>query len=272
MKKVVVLLLLVGLGVFLAKKTHVGQMISLLWCNAEEEIDNRISTKDQIKLIRREIDKMQSDVRNMLNPIAEEIAKKEKLEKDIETADLNLQRQQADILKMTQDLKSGTEFITYGEKKYTSQRIRQKLDADFASYKMAEKQLQSWKKSLEAADKTLGALREQVARLHEKKREYETELAQLEADEATLQVAHIGSNLHVDSNRASKIHALLAKIKHRHAVERAKIGLANGEFANDFINVHQPPAAPKTELNEIENYFKSSASNGSSSGKVTASK
>jgi len=272
MKKVVGLLLLVGLGVFLAKKTHVGQMISLLWCNAEQEIDNRISTKDQIKLIRREIDKMQGDIRGMLNPIAEEMAKKQKLQDDIDLAEVRLQRQQADILKMTQDLKNGTEYIVYGDKKFTSQRIRQKRDADFASYKLSEKQLQSWKKSLEAADKTLGALREQVARLHEKKREYETEVAQLEAEEASIQVARIGSNLHVDSNRASKIQALLAKIKHRHAVERAKITLANGEFANDFINVQQPPAQPKTELSEIENYFKGSASNASANGKVTASK
>jgi len=272
MKKLVGLLVLVAVGVFLAKKTHLGQKICLLWGNVEEQIDSSISAKDQIKLIRREIDKMQGDIRKQLNPIAEEIAKKEKLEKDIEVAELRLQKQQGDILKMTEDLKSGTEYIVYGEKKYTSQRIRQKLDADFASYKVAEKQLQSWKKSLESADKTLGALREQVTRLHDKKREFEAELAQLEADEAALQVARIGSNLHVDNNRASKIQVLFEKIKHRHAVERAAITLSNGEFANHFINVHQPPAQPKIDLNEIENYFKGSASSTPPNGKATASK
>src|SRR5437588_847585 len=65
-----------------------------------------------------------------------------------------------------------------------------------------------------------------------KKREYEVRLAQLEAEEETLQIARIGSDVKIDSTRATQIEDALAAIEQRQNVERNVIEMRTGELAN----------------------------------------
>jgi hypothetical protein len=156
--------------------------------------------------------------------------------------------------------------LVYAGEEYSAGRVRRKLQRDFESYKRCETHVQSQEKLLDAKERSLTAAREQLAKLVAKKREYEIRLAQLEADEETLQIARIGSKIPLEeSNRASEIEAALADIEHRHEVERAEVDLMNGPFANDFIPVQQRTAGPGATLEEIRNYFQGQ---GSSNGQA----
>ena len=72
-----------------------------------------------------------------------------------------------------------------------------------------------------------------------KKREYEVRLAQLEADEETLKIARIGTNLQIDDSRSTQIEAALADIENRHEVLRQEVELTTGTLANDGIPVQE---------------------------------
>ena len=100
-----------------------------------------------------------------------------------------------------------------------------------------EKNLQSQRKLLEAKETPLHAAQEQLAKVIAKKKEFELRLAQLEADEETLQIARVGTKLELDDSRASQIEAALADIEQRHTVQRTEIELKTQTFANDLIPV-----------------------------------
>jgi len=256
-RKVIVSLLVVAACLWVVKKTSLLSYAGTLWTQVAKEAKNQVPTKFEIDRVRHELAGMDSDISQMLRPIAEHMAAMQKLKKDIKTTRNNLAEQKANILTMTKDLEGSPTVVTYGGEEYTAERVRQKLQRDFDSFKRGEANLKSQEKLLEAKERALSATREQLAKLVAKKREYELRLAQLEADEETLQIARIGSKLPIDDNRASEIEAALASIEHRQDVQRAEVELANGQFANDFIPVNQRTRASTNplDLNEIRSYF-----------------
>ena len=104
-------------------------------------------------------------------------------------------------------------------------RIRTKLQADFDGYKRLESHLHSQHKLLEAKEASLKAAQDQLAKVIAKKREFELRLAQLEAEEETLQVARLGSKLQLDDSRATQIEAVLSR--------RSSSGTASSKAATD---------------------------------------
>lgn len=256
-RKVIVSLLLVAACFYVVKKTSLLSYAGTLWSQVAKETKNAVPTKFEIDRVRHELAGMDGDISQMLRPIAEHMAAMQRLKKDIKTARANLADQKANILTMTKDLEGSPTVLVYGGEEYTAERVRQKLQRDFDSYKRGEANLKSQEKLLDAKERALSATREQLAKLVAKKREYEIRLAQLEADEESLQIARIGSKLPIDDNRASEIEAALANIEHRQDTDRAILELSNGQFANDFIPVNQRTRSQTAplDLNEIRTYF-----------------
>jgi chromosome segregation ATPase len=275
-KKIVVGLLLVGVALFVMKKTHALSYVGTFWSQLREETKRQVPTKFEIDRVRHELAGMDGDISKMLRPIAEHMAAVNRLKKDIKVTRANLVEQKGSILAMTRDLDGSPSVVSYGGEEYSADRIRRKLQRDFQSFKRCEARLRSQEKLLDAKEHSLSAAREQLAKLIAKKHEYEIRLAQLEADEETLQIARIGSKIPIEeSNRATEIEQALAEIEHRHEVQRAEVDLMNGPFANDFIPAEQRThSTPGASLDEIRNYFKDSKGAGSSNsnGPATASK
>lgn len=254
-KTMVGLVVVAGL-LFLLKRTSFLSYAGTLWSQAAREAKEQVPTKFEIERARREIVAMDGDISGALRPIAEYMAAISRLKKDIKTARDALVVQKDSILTMTRDLEGSPTVLTYGGEEFTAERVRKKLQGDFESYKRCESHLKSQEKLLEAKERSLAASREQLAKLVAKKRDYEVRLAQLEADEETLQTARIGSKLPLNDNRAAEIEAALADIENRHEVQRAEVELANGPQAHDFIPVRsRSRSGAVADLDEIRNYL-----------------
>lgn len=253
-KTVIGVLIAAGL-VFFLKRTSFLSYAGTLWSQAGKAAKNQVPVKFEIERARREIAAMEGDIGNTLRPIAEYMAAVKKLKKDINEAREALAEQKVTILAITKELEGNPTVLTYAGQEYPAERVRKKVQRDFESYKRCEAHLKSQEKLLEAKEQSLTASREQLAKLVAKKRDYEVRLAQLEADEETLQVARIGSKLPLDEGRSAAIESALADIEHRHDVQRAEAELANGPQAHDFIPVPNRGKAPATNLDEIRNYL-----------------
>jgi chromosome segregation ATPase len=268
-KKIAIGVLVLLAAGFVLKKTNLCSYAGTWWNQVREETKRQVPTKFEIDRVRHELAGMDGDISKMLRPIAEHMAAINRLKRDIKSTRASLAEQKSSILTMTKDLDGQPNTLVYAGEEYSAERIRRKLQRDFASYKRCEAHLKSQEKLLEAKDRSLSAAREQLAKLVAKKHEYEIRLAQLEADEETLQIARIGSKLPIeDSNRATEIEAALSEIEHRHEVQRSEAELLNGPFANDFIPVHQRTQPENANLDEIRNYFQS-GSTGSREQAVT---
>lgn len=241
MRKFVTLLVLVGVGWFVVKKTNLVSYAGTVWSMIRAETKSQVPTRLELNRARHEIANLDGDINRMVRPIAEYMAAINRLKKDIAAAQEQLDTQREVLLIMARDLDGNPTSLVYGNETFTPERVQKKLQRDFESYKRLEGQQQTQKKLLEAKETSLKATQEQLAKVQAKKREYEVRLAQLEAEEETLQIARLGSTLQVDDSRATQIEAALKEIEQRHDVTRAELELRTGAFAQDpVINPRQP--------------------------------
>lgn len=262
MRKLIFTLALIGVCFYFAKKSAVLSYATTLWSQVTTETKNAVPTRFEIERARHEITSLDGDINGMIRPIAEYMATIGRLKKDIQATQAALDEQKSVLLTMTRDLEGNPKEVVYDGNPYSAERVRQKLHKDFASYQRVEANLKSQKKLLEAKETSLKATQEQLSKLIAKKGEYEVRLAQLEADEETLQIAKIGSTIQIDDSRATQIEAALADIEHRHSVQRHVIELGTGNLANDAIPV-QPRQPSPLNVSAIRSYLEGTSATAS---------
>src|SRR5207244_1100051 len=101
----------------------------------------------------------------MIRPIAEHMATIKRLKKEIQQREEALNEQRSTLLIMTKDLEGGPKVLVYGGEEYSADRVRQKLQDDFDSFKRLEANLKSRQRLLEAKETSLKATQEQLAKV-----------------------------------------------------------------------------------------------------------
>jgi hypothetical protein len=217
------------------KTTHLGSYAGTLWSQAKSQIKRQVSTKFEIDRARHEIAQLDKDIAGAIRPIAEFKAAVQQLEKDVRVGQANLADRRDVLLRVTRDVESGAVNVLVSGKMLPLEKARVALERDFESFQRLERHVEMQRKLLDAKQQSLEASHEQLSKLVSKKREYEVRLAQLEAEEETLQIASLGNKMAVDDNRASAIESALAEIEQRQNVRRAELDLAAGEMSRETI-------------------------------------
>lgn len=255
MRKLFVTLAVVGGLWFVVSRTSLASYARTLWSVARTEVKNQVPTRFEMERVRTELAGLDGDIQKMIRPIAEYMASIGTLKKDIVRTRENLEEQRTVLLTMARDLEANPSFVVYRGEKFDAERVRAKLERDFASFRRLEDNLNTQRKLLQAKETSLRATQEQLGKLVAKKREYELRLAGLEAQEETLQVARLGTNLRVDDSRATQIEAALADIERRQEIQRAEIELLTGDLAGELIPVpsrSRPEVDPATVRRYLE--------------------
>jgi chromosome segregation ATPase len=253
-RKLGITALVVVAGLILLNKTSAGDLISTAWSKLWSCASKKISLEFQIDSVRDQIAKLGPDMRKHYEVIAREMVAVDNLKEDIATVKAKLSKQRENILTMTEDLKSGTEFITYDGREYSAARVREKLDRDFDSYKRCEAELKSKEQLLEAKERSVDALKQQLVEMRSQKEALEVEVASMEAEVKTLRVAQTRSKVQFDDSRLARIKNRLAEIRDRLKVEKTKMTL-QAEFPNDFIPVDKKAKSTAEITTEVQNYF-----------------
>jgi chromosome segregation ATPase len=239
MKKLLVTVVVIGACLYFVKKSSMCSYAGTLWSHVKTETKNAVPTRFELDRVRHEIANLDDDMGAMIRPIAEYKAAIVRLKKDIARAEKCLDGQKSVLLTMTKDLEGNPTVLVYAGEEYAAERVRAKLNKDFASYQRLEAKLKSQRKLLEAKETSLQATQEQLAKVIAKKREYEVRVAQLEADEETLKIALIGSKLQIDDSRTTQIEAALRDIENHQEAQRAEVEMRTGTLANDVIPVQE---------------------------------
>lgn len=239
--------------VAIAKTTKVCSYATTFLGQVSADAKNAIPTKFELDRVRNEITALDSDISQMIRPIAEYKSVIEKMRKDVARAESNIAEQKKTLLAVVDDLKDNPRTVVYAGKTYSVDRVRKQLERDTESLKQLEKSVKSQQQMMEAKEQSLRATQEQLAKVIAKKREYEVRLAQLEADEETLKVASIGTEFKFDNSRASQIEEALAAIEQRQDVTRRELDLRNGEIVIN-VPLHDRTRAP-ADLQTIRSYL-----------------
>jgi len=209
---------------------------------AENALDEKEKAKPEatVEQIRKEIADLDEEVKKYRSAVAEETVAVEDLRDEIARIDENHQKQLDLIRIMRKDIANcddtGDKYVTYGDQKYSVERVRNKLTRDWETYKQTEDALKSKRQMLAAREVSLTAVREGLAEMRAKKDDMEIQLAQIEADLKNVRLAESRSDFHFDDTKLGDIQKDMSKVRRWIKVKREEIQ-PEGKFSDDPIPV-----------------------------------
>jgi hypothetical protein len=270
MKKTIALVAVgvIGLAV-LAKTTNVSSYARTLWSQARTTVKAQVPTKFEIDRIRNDIAGLDQDLDRMIRPIAEHKVAVERMRKDVAADETRLTEQKKVLLDATTAVKQAKkgERLVYGvpPQAFSVESVKAKIAIDFEVFKRFENHVAAQKKLLESKEATLRAAQEQLQTFMSKKREFEVQLAQLEAEHEINVVAAVGTDIKIDTTRAATIAQSLADLKETIDKDR-EIAVMRKEFRNlNGIQLDQPQQAVAVDLDAIQAHLE----NGNANTKTT---
>jgi len=256
MKKTITLLVAGAIGlVVLAKTTHLLSYATTAWSQAKVEAKKSVPTKFEIERIRNEIASLDNDVNQMIRPVAEYKVAIDRLRKEIDRTEGKVDEQRKVLLGVTEALKKGEKKLVFAERCYTAEQVKSQLARDFESFKRVEANLASQKKLLESKENALRSSQEQLQQVLSKKRDYEVRLAQLEAENETLAMSSVGTEIRFDPSRAASIEESLRGLEDRIAAAVEAQNLEKATFPAAAIPFNHRNA-PAIDLGAMQNHLK----------------
>ena len=253
-KKFLIAAVAVALGLVVVRNTNLPSHIRAWWKDGKNFVENSIPIPNEIERLKGEISRLDDVYRTQFHPVAVESVSVENLKKEIADIQVKLDKQKADIQTMSNDLKSETAFIVYGDVKYTRERVAKDLDRRFEAYKTCEAGLKAKKELLEAKEEKLAQAMNKLEGMKNAKVEMEAELAHLEADYEAVKAAQAKSNFQIDDSALSRIKASMARLQERVKVEKKECDLA-GLFAPSVNPTKVEKVEKRDLLKEIDDHF-----------------
>jgi chromosome segregation ATPase len=232
-KKIVLTALAVAAGLFILNNTKLGSYGVTALGRVKKAATKQVPIEFEIERIKQQIAKLGPDMKRHLSGMAEEIVAIENLKDDITTTRANLNRQKEQVRVLADDLKSGTERVSYQGRTIRSSVLKDKLARDVAGCKRCEKDLELREKMLEEKEKGLESAREQLATMRDQKAELELQVAQIESEVRAIRTAQAKSKFQVDDSRLTHIKQSLRELQNRLQKDRVAAEL-EGQFLNDL--------------------------------------
>ena len=253
-KKLGIAAVVLGTGLTVAHLSGLDSYTSTAFNKVAKNVKRQVPLEFEIDRIRHEVEQLVPDMKKNFSIIAEEMVAVENLEKEVAVTQANLQQQKDNILTMTKDLESGATTLVYDGRPFSSQRVRDKLTKDFASYKICESELRSREQLLDAKKRSLGTAQEQLNSMKAQKQDLEVQIAQLEAEMKTVRLAQTRNKFQFDDSQLARCKATLAEIRNRLNVEK-RVSEMEGNLANDEIPVEKKAKGSEDLINEIRTHL-----------------
>lgn len=229
--------------------TKLGSYTRTAWKQVRETAGNQVPIEFEIERIKNEISQLMPDLKKNLSIVAEEMAAVERLEKDIQTTQVNMEKQKTALLTMARDLETKETSFIYGPKVYTRDDVARKMTLDWKSYRICESELKTKEQVLEAKKRALAAAREQLTSIKEQEQQLKLQVAELEAELKNVRLAETKSRFSIDGTRLAEVKRSIEDLRFRLDKERKEATLQAEYFGNQFIEgVDNPAPRPVSDV------------------------
>jgi chromosome segregation ATPase len=212
-RKLLVAAVVVIVGVVLLRKTWVGHQVETWWQDTREAMESRIPPEKRIKELRREIGKIDGEVKKAVNglikmevsrnELRDEVAKLEKIKAD----------RMSEVEAMKTALEGANHQVVYQKVTYRPATFQRKLDQGVAALKSTKETLRVRQQALQNKEESLAALDRRITRMKEKQGELVALADKLETKLEELRLKQLENNVQIDDSKVSECEALYAKIK-----------------------------------------------------------
>ena len=205
----------------------------------------------EIKRARQMIDELDPEIQDNMLKVTRERVEVRKLAEQIADKTQLLSKSRSDIMRLRDDLESGSTRFVYDKINYSEDQVRDELRRRFAQYTAHDATNQKLEKILAARQKNLTAATAKLDEMLAAKNELEVRIEELEARLTLVGVAEASSSITVDNSLLSKTQELLDEIGTKIEVKEQLVASAGAMQGS--INLDDE-AAPEL-LDEIASYF-----------------
>jgi chromosome segregation ATPase len=248
-------LILAGGAVALLSSVTVGVPLwSYARCGVNylrDSASDSVPVEWELKRARQMIADLKPEIEANAKRIAREKIDVARLEKQAHETDERLAKTQADIERLSADLRSGSNAYTYGGRTYTSAQVKDDLGNRFKRFKTRNETAKKLEQMLTARKASLRAAHERMDAMLSAKRQLEVEVENLQARLGALRVAQTSSQLNLDDSQLARTRELLDEIGARIDVEEEVMAVDVEYFGE--IDLDEP--AEETLLDDITAYF-----------------
>lgn len=219
-----------------------------------DSVHDSIPVAFEIERAKRMIKDLDPEVHRNMHLIAKEEVEVSNLREQVAVAERQLAKNQADIERLTRDLKQGGSEFVYAGKTYTEKQVENDLARRFEQYKVKASTLEKLQQVLAARERGLSAGREKLKAMQAAKQQLEVDVANMEARLEMVRVAQSTSDFNFDDSHLARTRELVKDIGARIDVAEK---LVNAETTYPGqIDLDEAEHANITE--QITEYFKQS--------------
>lgn len=236
-------MLFFGRDVFSYVRTSAGYV--------KETVTDSVPMEFQIDRARGMIQDLVPEIRKNMHIIAKEEVEVERLEKQINDAQANLDRDKGDLMRLKADLSASKGLFRYAGRNYTVDQVKLDLANRFERYKTGEATLASLQEIHRARQKSLDAARQKLEGMLAAKRQLAVEVENLQARLQMVAAAQTTADYNFDDSKLGRVKELLGDLKTRLDVAERMVN-AETNF-HDEIPLDQP--APENIVEQVSEYF-----------------
>jgi phage shock protein A len=246
-KTIVIGAAVVLLGVLFGR-SHVRTAVGM----AKQAVKENVPVQFEIKRAREMIRGLVPEIEKNMHLIAREETEVAKLEKQVANSEEQLAKDRESILRLKNDLSTGTEVFVYAGRNYSAKQVKDDLTHRFDQFKTREATTDNLRKILSARQTSLTAAREKLESMLAAKRTLEVDVENLEARQKMVEVAQTTSDFNFDDSQLARTKELISEIGDRIEVAERLVN-ADTHF-HDRIPLEEP-GTDRDIASEVADYF-----------------
>lgn len=244
---VVGLAVIAGLAIGTGAKSYV--CTSADW--VKESVKSTVPIEFEIERARKMVKDIVPEIRANMHRIAKEEVALGRLEEQIAQQEQQLDKDQAAVMRLRNDLATGEATFTYASHTYTAEQVREDLSRRFVRYKTKDATVENMQKIFEARSRGLDEARNRLDAMLASKRRLELEVEQLESRLKRLEASQAASEYSFDDSHLGRVKELVSELESRLEVEERLIE----ESPILFDEIPLDDEVPENLLDQITEYF-----------------
>ncbi len=218
---------------------------------ASESVRDSMPIDWEIKRARQMISNLKPEIAENMRLVAREEVEVRNLSEQIDKKEVQLAKSRDDILRLKDDLGSGSVRYVYAGRSYSVEQVEADLTHRFKQFQVHEATTQKLSQVLSHRQKNLDAARLKLDEMLSAKRELEVEIENLQARQTMVEVAQASNPISIDNSQLSQTRQLLDDIKTR--IDVAEQLVASEGALEGTIPLDE--ATSPDLLDEVAEYF-----------------
>lgn len=224
-------LALVGLGVLLVGGLVFGNRLvpyaHTAWNKVRASAQQSVPISFQIDAAKQQLERITPEIRDMVWKIAREKADIKRLDRELETQTVALEKKRNEMMALRDHLSGDEEvYVATNGKSYTSTRVEEDLRHRFSIYQTAEQTREKTAQILELRQNALETAMTRLEQAQAQQRELEIQVENLNARERMVEVARSASSINLDDSQIARTRQLIDEISSHIDAEEEMLELA----------------------------------------------